>query len=105
MLQLPRMASEPENITLKQLAVLRAEMQEGFAKLTAEQALTSEKIGVLAASMVSMRKQVEDLTNSTRLIAVAVDDHTHQLSRINTRLDGMDARIDRIEKHLDLTHA
>jgi hypothetical protein len=40
------MASEPENITLKQLAVLRAEMQEGFAKLTAEQAVTSEKIGV-----------------------------------------------------------
>ena len=51
-----------------------------------EQAVTSEKIGTLAASMVSMRKQIDDLTTSTRLIAVAVDDHSHRLERIEKRL-------------------
>jgi hypothetical protein len=85
------MADEPENLTLKQLTALRAEIQEGFARLTAEQVITNEKIGVLASSMVSMRKQIDDLTTGTRLIAVAVDEHTHRLDRIEKRLDLLDA--------------
>jgi hypothetical protein len=62
-----------------------------------QEALT-HKVGTIAASMVSMTKRlddldrkIDDLTTSTRLIAVAVDEHSH--------------RLDRIEKRLGLTHA
>jgi hypothetical protein len=70
---------------------LMLEIQAELKDVRAEQQVTSAKIGTMAASMVSMSKQIEDLTTSTRLIAVAVDDHSH--------------RLDRIEKKLDLTHA
>ena len=48
--------------------------------------------------MVSINKQLDDLTTSNRLVAVAVDEHTH-------RLDALGTRLERIEKKLDLTHA
>jgi hypothetical protein len=63
---------------------LRADMDAGFEALTA-------KVGTVASGMVSVNKQLDDLTTATRLIAVAVDDHSH--------------RLDRIEKTLSLTHA
>jgi tetrahydromethanopterin S-methyltransferase subunit G len=99
------MATEPENLTLKQLALLRSEMQEGFAKITAEQVLAARKIGAMAEGMVSVTKRlddldhkVDDLTKSNRLVALAVDDHTH-------RLDKIDDRLDRIEKKIGLVKA
>jgi hypothetical protein len=72
----------------------RAGQEVIHAELTA----VREGQNVLASSMVSMRKQMDDLTTGTRLIALSVDDHTHQLGAITTRLDG-------IEKKLDRTHA
>jgi tetrahydromethanopterin S-methyltransferase subunit G len=76
-----------------------------------QEALT-HKVGTVATSLISMMKRLDDLdgsmnvfsrrqqemTNTVQLVAVAVDDHTHQLTDIKTRLD-------RIEKKLDLTHA
>lgn len=38
------MTEEADNLTLQHLRQIRTEMQEGFAKLTTEQALTSHKI-------------------------------------------------------------
>lgn len=77
---------------------LMLEIQAGQEALT-------HKVGAMAVSMVSLTKRLDDLdkkvaelTTSTQLIAVAVDDHTHQLAAMNTRLE-------RIEKKLDLTHA
>jgi capsule polysaccharide export protein KpsE/RkpR len=75
----------------KHMQAEQAEIKAELAAVRAEQETTSAKIGTLAASMVSMRKQIDDLTTTTRLIAVAVDDHSH--------------RLDRIEKTLNLTHA
>jgi hypothetical protein len=76
-----------------------------------QEALT-HKVGTVATALLSMSKRLDDLdgsmnvfsrrqqelTNTTQLIAVAVDDHTH-------RLDKIEVRLDRIEKKLDLTHA
>lgn len=92
--------------------LLAKQMQAGFgkieaelAKIRAEQEALTHKVGTIASAMVSMTtrqdaldKSVEGLTTTTRLIAVSVDDHSHQLGAINTRLDG-------IEKKLDRTHA
>lgn len=60
--------------------------------------MLTAKVGTIATATVSINKRLDDLTNSNHLIAVAVDDHTHQLSDIKTRLDV-------IEKKLDHTHA
>ncbi|MBV8401728.1 MAG: hypothetical protein JOZ58_24645 [Acetobacteraceae bacterium] len=70
---------------------MRAHIDAGFADIRAEQEALSVKVGTIADSMVSMRKQMDDQTTSTRLIAVAVDEHSH--------------RLERIEKKLNLTHA
>jgi predicted nucleic acid-binding Zn-ribbon protein len=59
--------------------------------MRAEQKELALKVGTIADAMVSVNKRLDDLTTSTRLIAVAVDDHSH--------------RLDRIEKQLNLTHA
>jgi hypothetical protein len=88
------MTDEPPNIVLIKLDEIRR-----------EQEATNAKIGSIATGMVSMMKRlddldagqmlvlrrIEELNNTVRIVAVAVDDHSH--------------RLDRIEKTLDLTHA
>ena len=76
------MAEEPPNIVLIKLDEIRRE-QEALAA----------KVGTIATSMVSMVKRlddldrkIDDLSTSTRLIAVAVDDHSHRLDRIENKL-------------------
>ena len=82
------MTSEPENIVLKQLAAVRVDIQEGFAKLTAEQVATNEKLGSVASSLVGMQRDIRDVKRELATLGVAVDEHTH--------------RLDKIEKHLGL---
>jgi predicted RNA methylase len=88
------MAEGPPNIVLIKLDDIRRG-QEALAA----------KVGTIATSMVSMVKRlhdldrkIDDLGAGTRLIAVAVDHHSH-------RLDHVDSRLDRIENKLGLTHA
>jgi len=85
------MTEEPNNLTLQHLRQIRTEMQEGFAKLTTEQALTSHKIGTLAEGMVSMRQSIEGLRNDMRMVSLAVDEHTTRLDRIEVGLNLPDA--------------
>ena len=85
------MTEEPENLTLQHLRQIRTVMQEGFAKLSTEQALTSHKIGTLAEGMVSMRQSIEGLRNDMRMVSLAVDEHTTRLDRIEVRLNLPDA--------------
>ena len=81
------MAEEPINLVLEQLRAIRA-----------EQALTTNKIGALAEGMVSMRKRIDDLDDhiqglrgDVRMIAMAVDEHTTRLDRIEHKLNLHDA--------------
>jgi hypothetical protein len=88
------MADEPTNLVLEQLRAIRA-----------EQALTTEKIGTLAEGMVSMRKRIDDLDKrvevldshiqglrgDVRMIALAVDEHTARLDRMEHKLSLHDA--------------
>jgi len=92
------MTDEPTNLVLEQLRVIRAETQQGFADLRADQALTNTKIGTLAENMVSMRKRIDDLDGhiqglrtDVRMIAIAVDEHTSRLDRIEHKLSLHDA--------------
>ena len=89
------MTNEPENLILKQLAILRDEMREGFAKLTAEGAITNEKLGTVAQTLVSVQRDVRGLQrdvsmlkDSVGTLGIAIDEHTR--------------RLDKIEKHLGL---
>lgn len=66
----------------------------------AEQEALTHKVGAVATSMVSMMKRfdnidhrmdyvalrLKELADTTQLIAVAVDDHTHRLNQIEQRL-------------------
>jgi len=98
--------AEPDNKLIYKLMLdiqaeqkaIRANMEQGFADIRAEQEVLSAKVGTIATSIVS-------ITNSNHLIAVAVDEHTHQLSDMKTRLGQIENRLERIEKHTDLTHA
>jgi predicted nucleic acid-binding Zn-ribbon protein len=78
-------------VTNELIYKLMLEIQAEQKTMRAEQKELALKVGTIADAMVSVNKRLDDLTTSTRLIAVAVDDHSH--------------RLDRIEKQLNLTHA
>ena len=72
------MAKQPENLVLELLRVIRSEQSE-----------MSAKIGAMAQSMVSMRKDINSLESAVqgvradvRMIAIAVDEHTNRLDKI-----------------------
>jgi len=46
--------------------------------------------------MVSMRKGLDEVDTTTRLIALAIDENAHRLDAIETRLDGIDKELGRI---------
>jgi tetrahydromethanopterin S-methyltransferase subunit G len=91
---------------------LMLEIQDGQQQARAEQETLTARVGTVATSLVSMMKRLDDIdarmtvfslrqqeqTNTIRLVAVAGDDHTH-------RLDKIDSRLERIEKHIGFTHA
>ncbi len=67
----------------------QAEMRAEQAEMRAEQAEMSAKLGSMAQSMVSMRKDigrlddaVQGLRADVRMIAIAVDEHTNRLDKI-----------------------
>jgi chromosome segregation ATPase len=83
---------------LEQLRIIRAETEKGFADIYAALAITNAKIGTLAENMVSMRKRIDDLDGhiqglrtDVRMIAIAVDEHTSRLDRIEHKLSLHDA--------------
>jgi len=85
------MTEEPENIVLKQLSILRGEMQEGFAVL-------NKNVGALAQTLVgvqrdirALQRDVGSLKDSVATLGIAVDEHSR--------------RLDRIEQHLNIGHA
>ena len=86
------MTEQPDNLVLEMLRVIRAEQEE-----------TNHKLGALAQSMVSMRKDIGGVENrmeklenrmekledavqgaraDVRMIAMAVDEHTQRLDKI-----------------------
>jgi hypothetical protein len=80
------MAEEPPNLVLAKLEEIRK-----------EQARTSEHVGALANSLVSMRREfvrahdeiqrdLASLKSSVSALVVSVDDHSRRLERIEARL-------------------
>ena len=77
------MSESSDNMVLELLRAIRA-----------EQADMSSKMGAMAQSMVSVRKDINRLDETTqglradvRMIAIAVDEHTQRLDKIEARLD------------------
>ena len=80
------MADEPENITLKQLALLREDMQAGFAKVRGDLATLTEKVEGMAQTLISVRRDVRTLQGDVATLSIAVDGHSRRLERIEERL-------------------
>jgi hypothetical protein len=74
-------------VTNELIYKLMLEIQGEQKVMRAEQKELALKVGTIADAMVSVNKRLDDLTTTTRLIAVAVDDHSHRLERIEKKLD------------------
>jgi hypothetical protein len=92
------MADEPENLTLKLLGEIRAEMREGFEKA----------FGDLA----ELRGSVSELQVAIAAVSVTQWHHSELLSKIaeiqanqGARLNAIDGRLAIIEKHTGLAKA
>ena len=90
------MTKSPDNLVLELLRSIRTDQTAMRSEMTALRDETNRKIGALAESMVSMRKDINVLTDSVngmraeiRMIALAVDEHTQRLDRIDAHL-GLD---------------
>jgi tetrahydromethanopterin S-methyltransferase subunit G len=92
------MVEVTNELIYKLMLEIQGEQKAMRADIHAEQEALTQKVSTIATAMVSINKRLDDLDASNRLIAVAVDDHTHQFAMMNTRLE-------RIEKKLNLTHA
>lgn len=105
------MTDQPENLVIEILRTIRSDQTEIRAEIQGLRSETNLKIGTLAESMVSMRKDinglitrmgsleiaVEGVRTDIRMIALAVDEHSR-------RLDGVESRLDKIEARLPPLH-
>jgi hypothetical protein len=56
-----------------------------------ELATLDHKVGAMAQTLIGVQKDIRQLTNSVGTLGAAVDEHTHRLDRIETRLNLHDA--------------
>jgi acyl-CoA reductase-like NAD-dependent aldehyde dehydrogenase len=82
------MTTEPENVILRKLQEMRAEMAAQFAEIAARDEKAQAQIGVLAQGQTGMRGDIKRMADHIHEIAMAIDHHT--------------TRLDRIEQHLGL---
>jgi hypothetical protein len=67
-------ADELENLTLKQLALLREDMQAGFAKIHAELASLNESARALARADVAIQRDLRAVKDRVTILTVAFGD-------------------------------
>jgi len=84
-------ATELTNVILRPIQADLADVKSGL-----EQA--NQRIGSLAETMMSMRRDMNGLRSDVRMLVVAFDGHTE-------RLDHVDGRVERIENRLALSDA
>jgi hypothetical protein len=68
------MGEQPENLTLKQLALLREEMQAGFANIHAELVTLNESVRALARADVAIRRDLRDVKDRVVILTAAFGD-------------------------------
>jgi hypothetical protein len=67
--------SEPENLILKQLAMLREDMQAGFGAIHAELATLNESVRSLSRSNVTIQRDLTQLKDRVIILTTAIDEH------------------------------
>ena len=99
------MTDEPENLTLKLLREMRAEMREGFEKAFSE-------LGEVRTEQQAMRQELAAIKSGQNEIAVEVAvlganmrDVKETLNIIEHDISAMKLRIERIERHTELVKA
>jgi len=78
--------AEPDNIVLKQLALLRDEMRDGFGKMERRFTVLEGKIDGLAGTLVGVQRDVRRLSDNVSTLGAAIDDHSRRLDHIEQRL-------------------
>jgi len=66
---------EPENLVLKQLALLREDMQAGFAAIHGELATLNESVRSLSRSNVTIQRDLAQLKDRVVILTTAIDEH------------------------------
>ena len=99
------MADEPENLTLKLLREMRAEMRDGFAELRGE-------IVEMKAEIVDMQAGDERRDIAIAAISADLKIAKHLLEQVHdtqknqgARLNAIDGRLALIEKHVGMVQA
>ena len=99
------MTDEPENLTLKLLREMRAEMRDGFAELRGE-------IVEMKAEIVDMQAGDERRDIAIAAISADLKITKHLLEKVNetqqnqgARLNAIDGRLALIEKHTGMVPA
>ncbi len=95
------MTDTPDNLVLKLLREMRAESTAQFEELRAQQDETNLKIETLAGSMVSMRKDINDLKKETSDLRGAIEGVRLDMRMIAIAVDGHGARLDKMEETLE----
>jgi uncharacterized protein YoxC len=92
------MTEKPENLVLELLQVLRADNAGIKADIAALRDEMNHKFGSVSQTLVSMqremhgiKREVAGLTARFETLNFAIDEHTHRLDRIETRLGMADA--------------
>jgi predicted nucleic acid-binding Zn-ribbon protein len=81
--------TEPENLILKQLAAIRDDIASARAETRADIDHLNHKVGTIAQTLVAVQRDVSVLKDSVGTLAIAIDEHSRRLDRIEKRL-GLD---------------
>jgi hypothetical protein len=82
--------TEPESLILKQLAAICNDIASARAETRADIDQLNHKVGTIAQTLVSVQRDVSVLKDSVGTLAIAIDEQSHRLDRIEKRL-GLDA--------------
>jgi chromosome segregation ATPase len=82
-----------ENLVLRQLRELREENQTHFATINGKMAALDEKVGSLATGMVSLRREMRELSDTVQPLAIALTHLDQRVARIEDRLTNMETHL------------
>ena len=87
------MVNEADNLTLKQLALLRDDVAAMKGELNQKIDAVDHKVGSIAQTLVAVQRDVNGLkreigrfTDTVETLGIATAAHTHRLDEINKRL-------------------
>lgn len=73
------MAHEPDNLVLKQLALLRDDVEAMGRRMDEKRDALGHKVGAVAQTLIAVQRDIRSLQREVATLGVGVDEHTHRL--------------------------